>query len=198
MKSTNVTRVAHLVPPEERWRRQGHVGGVLWLTGLPASGKKSLAVALEQRLFDNGFDVYAFDSARLRMGLSRDLGFSREDQRENIRRAGELAAVMARAGLVVVTAFISPYVADREAARAAADNFHEVFLDVPVELCETRDAEGRYARARAGDLDDFTGVSAPYERTEAPEVSLGATDDLDAWVDTLAAYAEAHFRRPPS
>jgi len=128
------------------------------------------------------------------LGLSRDLGFSREDRRENIRRAGELAAVMARAGLVVITAFISPYAVDREAARTAAQNFHEVFLDVPLEICETRDAENRYARARAGELTDFTGISAPYERPAAPDVTLGADDGLDAWVDQLAAYAAEKFR----
>lgn len=196
MKSTNVTRVPHLVDPEERWRRQGHVGGVLWLTGLPAAGKKTLATALEARLFADGFEVYAFDSGHLRQGLSRDLGFGRDDRRENIRRAGELAAVMARAGLVVITAFISPYAADRAAARAAAENFHEIFLDVPVELCAARDAEGRYARAKAGELADFTGVTAPYERPEAPELRLdGAALDVDQCVAQLAAYVETHFRR---
>lgn len=197
MKSTNVTRVQHLVRPEERARRQGHVGGVLWLTGLPAAGKKTLAGALEARLFEAGFEVYAFDSAQLRQGLSRDLGFSREDRRENIRRAGELAAVMARSGLVVIAAFISPYAADRARAReAAGEGFHEIFLDAPLEVCEARDTQGRYAQARAGELADFTGVSAPYERPETPEIHLDmAALALEDATRQLEAYVERHFRR---
>ncbi|MBT6095919.1 MAG: adenylyl-sulfate kinase [Rhodospirillaceae bacterium] len=197
MKSTNITRVVHLVDEQERWRRQGHRGGVVWMTGLPASGKKSIAYELETRLFEAEFEAYAFDSARIRLGLSSNLGFDREDRRENIRRAGELAAIMARSGLVVIAAFISPYQRDREAARSAADNFHEVFLDVPPDVCEARDDQGRYARARTGELADFTGVSAPYERPTSPELVLdGAALSQTACVDQLVAYVERHFRFP--
>ncbi len=185
----------HLVDEHERWTRQGHRGGVLWLTGLPASGKKSMAYELESRLFAAGFEAYAFDSARIRLGLCSDLGFGREDRRENIRRAGELAGVMARSGLVVIAAFISPYERDRQAARAAAENFHEVYLDVPVEVCEARDDQGRYARARAGELANFTGVSAPYETPKAPELVLDAvTHSQSECVDQLVTYIERHFR----
>jgi adenylyl-sulfate kinase len=195
MKSTNVTRVSHLVGPADRWRKQGHRGGVLWFTGLPASGKKTLAYQLEARLFDAGFEVYAFDSARIRQGLNADLGFSREDRRENIRRAGEVAAVMARSGLVVITAFISPYAKDREAAKVAAENFHEIYLDVPLHVCEARDSQNRYARARAGALEDFTGVTAPYEIPAGAELTLdGVTLGADACLDQLQAYVETHFR----
>ena len=195
MKSTNVTRVSHLVSPDDRWRKQGHRGGVLWLTGLPASGKKTLAYQLEARLFAAGFEVYAFDSARIRKGLNADLGFSRENRRENIRRASEMAALMARSGLVVITAFISPYVQDRDAARAAAENFHEIYLDLPVEVCEARDTQNRYARARAGELDDFTGVTAPYEVPTRAELTLdGVRLSNDACLDQLEAYVETHFR----
>ncbi len=196
MKSTNVTRVAHLVPTSDRWRRQGHLGGVLWFTGLPASGKSTLVFGLEQRLFDAGFEVYAFDSARLRQGLNADLGFSRDDRRENIRRAGELAAVMARAGVVVITGFISPYARDRQAARGAAgENFHEIYLSAPMEVCEARDARGRYAAARAGELPDFTGIDAPYEIPETPEVTLDiSTQSATDCIDQLARYVETHFR----
>jgi len=196
MKSTNVTRVPHLVPVAKRWQRQGHRGGVLWFTGLPASGKSSLAYGLESRLFDAGYEVYAFDSARIRQGLNTDLGFSREDRRENIRRAGELAAVMARAGLVVITGFISPYAADRAHARAAAaENFHEIHLSAPLEVCEARDTRGRYAQARAGELADFTGIDAPYQVPEAPDLTLDtAGRSADDCLDELVAYTEAHFR----
>lgn len=195
MKSTNVTRVPHLVAEQERWQRQGHRGGVLWLTGLPASGKKAIAYELESRLFAAGFEAYAFDSARIRLGLCSNLGFGREDRRENIRRAGELAAVMARSGLLVIAAFISPYERDRAMARSAAENFHEIFLDVPLEVCEARDDQGRYARARTGELIDFTGVSAPYERPTSPELVLdGVSLSVTECVDQLAEYAERHFR----
>lgn len=196
MKSTNVTRVQHLVPQAERWRRQGHRGGVLWFTGLPASGKSTLVYGLEERLFDAGFEVFAFDSARLRRGLNADLGFSREDRRENIRRAGELAAVMSRAGLVVIVGFISPYATDRAAARTAAgENFHEIYLSAPAEVCAARDGRGRYAAARRGDLADFTGVSAPYEVPENPDLTLDtATRPADDCLDELATYVEARFR----
>lgn len=196
MKSTNVTRVRHLVPEAERWRRQGHRGGVLWFTGLPASGKSTLVYGLEERLFEAGHEVFAFDSAWLRRGLNADLGFSREDRRENIRRAGELAAVMSRAGLVVIVGFISPYAADRAAARAATgENFHEIYLSAPAEVCEARDGRGRYARARSGDLADFTGVSAPYEIPESPDLVLDtATRAAKDCLDDLAAYAEQRFR----
>jgi len=196
MKSTNVTRVAHLVPKEDRWRRQGHTGGVLWFTGLPASGKSTLVFGLEQRLFDAGYEVYAFDSATLRQGLTSDLGFSREDRRENIRRAGELAAVMARSGLIVITGFISPYAQDRAAARAAAgEHFHEIHLSAPLDVCETRDTRGRYAAARAGQLADFTGIDAPYEEPVSPEMTLDtATRSVEACLDELADYADNHYK----
>ena len=125
MKSTNVTRVSHLVSLQDRCLRQGHLGGVLWFTGLPASGKKTITFQLERRLFEAGYEVFAFDSTWQRKGLSSDLGFSREDRRENIRRAGELAATMARSGLIAISAFVSPYSRDRAVARATAgENFH--------------------------------------------------------------------------
>lgn len=196
MKSTNVTRVSHLVSTEDRWRRQGHRGGVLWFTGLPASGKKTIAYRLERHLFDAGYEVYAFDSAWQRRGLASDLGFSREDRRENIRRAGELAAVMARSGLVVIAAFISPYEKDRAVARAAAGgNFHEIYMDVPLDVCMARDTQERYVRARNGELADFTGVSAPYEVPNAPEVMLTAEQSVEACVEHLASYVDANFRK---
>lgn len=173
------------------------MGGVLWFTGLPASGKKTLAFQLERRLFNAGYEVYAFDSAWQRQGLTSDLGFSRDDRRENIRRAGELAAVMARSGLVVITAFISPYAQDRAAARqAAGDNFHEIYMDVPLEICVLRDTRDRYGRAERGEVEEFTGISAPYEAPLSPEVSLGSDLDVGSCVDRLAAYVDSRFRSP--
>ena len=195
MKSTNVTRIQHLVPERERWARQGHTGGVLWFTGLPASGKSTLVYGLEARLFQANFEAYAFDSARLRKGLTKDLGYSREGRRENIRRAGELAAVMARAGLVVITGFISPYAADRATARAASnEHFHEIYLDASPATCEARDSRRRYAAAREGRLKDFTGIDAPYEIPETPDLTLPtAVMPVAECLDLLAAFATSKF-----
>ncbi len=195
MKSPNVTRTQHLVPEQERWARQGHTGGVLWFTGLPASGKSTLAYQLEARLFQAGFETYAFDSARLRQGLNKDLDYSREGRRENIRRAAELAAVMARAGLVVITGFISPYAADRAAARAASnEHFHEIYLDASPATCEARDSRGRYAAARENRLKNFTGIDAPYEIPESPDLTLPtAVMPVAECLDLLAAFATSKF-----
>lgn len=198
MRSTNVTRVPHLVPEQDRWRRQGHVGGVLWFTGLPASGKSTMVFGLESRLFELGYEVFAFDSARLRRGLNADLGFSREDRRENIRRAGELAGVMARSGLVVITGFISPYASDRQMARrASGPHFHEVYLDAPLATCEARDTRGRYTAARTGRLNDFIGIDAPYEAPDNPDLVVNTADTgIEDCLDILTEYARAHFALP--
>ena len=196
MKSTNVTRIEHLVPQSERWARQGHTGGVLWFTGLPASGKSTLVYGLEARLFEAGFETYAFDSTRLRQGLNKDLGYSREDRRENIRRASELAAVMAHAGLVVITGFISPYAEDRAEARVTCGaHFHEVYLDASPAACEARDSRGRYAAARDGQLRGFTGIDAPYDIPESPDFTLPtASMPIADCLDQLTAFAISKFR----
>ena len=196
MKSTNVTRIEHLVPQSERWARQGHTGGVLWFTGLPASGKSTLVYGLEARLFKAGFETYAFDSTRLRQGLNKDLGYSREDRRENIRRASELAAVMARAGLVVITGFISPYAEDRAEARVTCGpHFHEIYLDASPAACEARDSRGRYAAARDGQIKGFTGIDAPYDIPESPDFALPtAIIPIADCLDQLTAFAISKFR----
>tara|TARA_E500000331_G_scaffold206313_1_gene197878 strand:+ start:317 stop:853 length:537 start_codon:yes stop_codon:yes gene_type:complete len=173
---------------------QGHRGGVMWLTGLPASGKKVLASVLATRLFKDGIEVYTLDSVKIRGSLSSDLGFSRNDRRENIRRAAELAAIMARSGLVVIAAFIAPYAEDRARARSVAENFHEIFLDMPLELCEARDKDDRYTRARKGYVSNFTGISAPYEVPDNPEVTLSLQEiDSGSACDILVEYVKKHF-----
>jgi bifunctional enzyme CysN/CysC len=197
-KSTNITPVAHGMSDEDRWRHQGHRGGVLWLTGLPGSGKSTLAFALEQRLFKAGYRAYVLDGDNIRHGLNADLGFSPVDRTENIRRVGEVAALFAGAGMIVITAFISPYRADRAAARKAAkQNFHEVFLGASLETCEKRDPKGLYAKARRGEIGEFTGVTAPYEAPEKPELMIdtGAMKAEDS-VALLEDYAEKHFKLP--
>lgn len=158
----------------ERAARNGHDGWIVWLTGLPASGKSTIAVELERELFARGRQVSILDGDNLRHGLCADLGFSEADRTENVRRAGEVAALIAGAGLIVIAAFISPYRAGRAAARAAAPGgrFLEVYVNAPIAVCEARDTKGLYAKARAGEVPDFTGISSPYEAPANPEIEL--------------------------
>ena len=159
----------------ERAKRNGHRGGVLWLTGLSGSGKSTIAAAVERALFDRGWSVARLDGDDLRLGLNGDLGFSATDRSENIRRAAEVAALLARAGMVVIAPLISPLQSDRARARAIVGrHFQEVFVSTSLEVCEGRDPKGLYAKARAGQIPEFTGVSAPYEPPEAPELSVDA------------------------
>ncbi len=163
------------IGPAERRALLPHEPAVLWFTGLPASGKTTIAEGVESELNRTyGALTYLLDGDRLRTGLNRDLGFSEEARRENIRRAGEVAALMCDAGLIVLAAFISPYAADRQAARAVvpAGRFIEVFVECPLEVCESRDPKGLYARARQGLLPQFTGIDAPYEPPGAAEITL--------------------------
>ncbi len=195
VRATNVQRVDHEITTADRARRNGHAGGVLWLTGLSGAGKSTIAVAVERRLFDKGYQVYVLDGDNLRHGLNADLGFVPEDRSENIRRIGEVAALMARAGFVVVTAFISPYRSDRGRAReAGGKSFHEIYVKADLEVCEARDPKGLFKKSRAGVIPDFTGVSAPYEAPETPELEIdtGAAD-VEYCVDQVAAYIEAKF-----
>ncbi len=178
VRATNITRVAHRVSADDRTGRHGHSGGVLWLTGLSGSGKSTLAVELEIALFDRGYQVYVLDGDNIRHGLNANLGFSPEDRSENIRRVGEVAALFARAGFIAISAFISPYQSDRERARAAAgEDFHEIYVNAGLETCERRDPKGLYKQARAGKIPDFTGISAPYEAPDHPDLVVD-TDSL--------------------
>ncbi len=195
IKSTNITRVEHRVPMEERWKANGHTGGILWMTGLSGSGKSTLAFSLEQYLFRLGYQVYVLDGDNIRHGLCADLGFSPEDRVENIRRVGQAAALFARAGVLVLTAFISPYRADRDRVRAlASDIFHEIHVDADLSTCEQRDPKGLYAKARRGEIADFTGVSAPYEPPVTPELHLDTTNhSVEESVAILAEYVSKKF-----
>ncbi len=159
---------------EQRALRNGHSGCVVWLTGLSGSGKSTIAIELERQLFNLGGQVYVLDGDNMRHGLGSDLGFSHEDRKENIRRAGEVAKLFADAGMICITAFISPYRSDRELARSIAPRgkFLEVYLNASLEVCEQRDPKGLYAKARAGEIKDFTGISAPYEPPPHPEINL--------------------------
>lgn len=194
-RSRHLTRVAHAVPTTERERQNGHLGGVLWLTGLSGSGKSTLAFALEATLFARGYQVYVLDGDNVRHGLNADLGFKHDDRTENIRRVGEVAALFADAGFVCISAFISPYRADREAARLAAKGrFHEVYLNADVRTCEERDPKGLYRKARAGKIADFTGVSAPYEAPSEPDLVVPTGEkDVAASLALAVCYVEASF-----
>jgi bifunctional enzyme CysN/CysC len=198
-KSSNLTEVAHRVTADSRWQRQGHRGGVLWFTGLSASGKTTLAFDLETRLFERGLQAYVLDGDNLRFGLSSDLGFSPRDRTEHIRRVGEVAALFADAGFIVISAFISPYREDRARARVAAgDSFHEIFLSASVDICEARDPKGLYAKARRGEITDFTGVDAPYEAPEKPELVIDTGGlSVEESLEKLSEYVDRVFTLPP-
>jgi bifunctional enzyme CysN/CysC len=172
-KSKNITRVEHRVATEDREIRNKHKGAVLWFTGLSGAGKSTLAIALEEALFQRGFQVYVLDGDNVRAGLTSDLGFSHEDRTENIRRVGEVAALFANAGVICISAFISPYREDREIARrAAGEKFYEIYIATDLATCEQRDPKGLYKKARAGEIADFTGISAPYEEPETPDIVI--------------------------
>jgi bifunctional enzyme CysN/CysC len=178
-KSHNIFWIPGKVTPEQRALRNGHRGRVLWLTGLSASGKSTIAAELERELFNLGQHVYVLDGDNMRHGLCSDLGFSPKDRKENIRRVGETAKLFAEAGHICITAFISPYRSDREMVRQILEpgKFVEVYVNAPLRVCEERDPKGLYAKARANQIKDFTGVSAPYEAPEHPELEL-PTDQL--------------------
>lgn len=170
----NVVWHDHAVTQAEREQLHGHRGAVLWFTGLSGSGKSTVAGALEAALHASGVSTYLLDGDNVRHGLCRDLGFSDDDRKENIRRVGETARLMVDAGLVVLTAFISPHRAERQMVRSLVGEgrFFEVFVDTPLEICETRDPKGLYKKARAGELKNFTGIDSVYETPEKPEIHL--------------------------
>lgn len=170
----DLTRVAHQVGRAERRQRYGHEGAVVWLTGLSGSGKSTLAMGLEAQLLARGYACYTLDGDNVRHGLNANLGFSPEDRTENIRRVGEVAALFADAGLICITAFISPYRQDRALARVAAgeERFHEVYIKADLTTCEARDPKGLYRKARKGELRGFTGIDAPYQAPHSPDLVI--------------------------
>ena len=176
IKSANIYWSEGNVLPRNRALRNGHHGAVLWFTGLSGSGKSTLARQIERELFNAGRQVYVLDGDNIRHGLNSNLGFSPQDREENIRRVSEVAALMADSGLIVLTAFISPYTQDRRRAREivlqGGHEFAEVYVEAPLEVCEARDVKGLYKKARAGEIAEFTGISAPYEAPQNPEITL--------------------------
>ncbi len=191
---SHVVPVAQAIDGTARALRNGHRGAVLWLTGLPAAGKSTIAMAAERRLFERGYQAYVLDGDNVRTGLCRDLGFSAADRRENVRRVGEVAALFADAGVIVLAAFISPHRADRaEARRASGEAFHEVYVKASPELCERRDPKGHYRKARAGELPEFTGVTGDYEEPLDPELVLDTAELTPGEAaEAVVAYVESH------
>lgn len=195
-RSSNITLVKQSVSADERAHRNTHRGGVLWFTGLSGAGKSTLAVGLEQELFKQGFHTALLDGDNVRHGLNANLGFSPEDRAENVRRVGEVAALFQQSGILVMASFISPYRSDRERARdAAADGFHEIYIKADVETCIERDPKGLYQRALAGEILDFTGISAPYEVPEQADLIVDTGKlTVEQSIALLVDYVNTHFK----
>jgi bifunctional enzyme CysN/CysC len=196
----NLHTVDHLLTAEARSIRNHHSGAVIWLTGLSGAGKSTLAMRVEHALFSRGVQTYVLDGDNVRRGLCADLDFSPEARHENIRRVGEVAALMADAGLVVITAFISPFRADRRKAHdAAGEAFHEIYIKADLAACEKRDPKGLYKKARAGQISEFTGISSPYEPPENPDLVVDTTTHgIDHCVELITAYILGHIGRSGS
>ncbi|HNR33643.1 MAG TPA: adenylyl-sulfate kinase [Candidatus Hydrogenedentes bacterium] len=178
MKSTHITWHHGAVTRADRERLNGHKGAVVWFTGLSGSGKSTIAHAVEEALFERGCRSYVLDGDNIRHGLNKNLGFSPEDRTENIRRIGEVANLFVQAGIIALTAFISPYRADRDAARkVAGSDFIEVYVKCGIDVCESRDTKGLYKKARAGEVKEFTGISAPYEEPLNPELVVDTSQE---------------------
>merc|ERR1711976_542722 len=210
-KSTNIAFHSG-VPREDKWNNVGHKGITLWMTGLSGSGKSTISVALEDALVTKqptSYFVYRLDGDNLRFGLNRDLGFSPEDRKENVRRVAEVSKLFAEAGAIVIAGLISPYAADRQFAREVHENaslpFMEVFVDVPLNVVEARDPKGLYKKAREGKIKGFTGIDAPYEQPEKPEVHCrtdqlsvtGSANKILAKLDDAGIHLHRTFRPMP-
>jgi adenylylsulfate kinase len=184
IKKNNITWFSGHVSREDREKSHGHKGAVVWFTGLSASGKSTVAHNLEKLLYNNGCSTYTFDGDNVRHGLCCDLGFAAQDRVENIRRIGEMVKLFVDAGIIAITAFISPFQRDRERIRSLLEDgrFLEIYVDCPIEECEKRDKKGIYARARAGEIQNFTGISSPYEKPENPDLVIRSDQE-----DSMAA-----------
>jgi len=191
--SSNIVWHKASVTREKREQLNGHKSFVLWFTGLSGAGKSTLAHRIEDLLFERGCRTYVFDGDNVRHGLCSDLGFSIEDRRENIRRIGEMSKLFVDAGVIALTAFISPFRQDRQMVRSLVgeEDFIEIYCDASVDVCEKRDTKGLYKKARLGEIPDFTGISSPYEPPENPEIVLhSGVDSLETCAQTVMRYLE--------
>ncbi len=192
VKATNITWHHADVTRADREKMNGHKAVVLWFTGLSGSGKSTLAHAVENALFDRGCRTYVLDGDNIRHGLNKNLGFSPEDREENIRRIGEVSKLFCDAGVIALTAFISPYRADRDKAREISpESFVEIYVQCALDVCEQRDPKGLYQKARAGLIPEFTGISAPYEEPLNAELVVDtAAETLDESTQKVLDYLE--------
>jgi adenylylsulfate kinase len=192
-KSTNITWHQGRISKQDRMALMKQKGVTVWLTGLSGSGKSTIAVELEHALLENGHQAYILDGDNIRHGLNKNLGFSPEDRTENIRRIGEVSKLFTHANIITITAFISPYRLDRDEARKlqGEGEFIEVYVKCPVEVCEERDTKGLYKKARAGEIKEFTGISAPYEEPENAELTLDTSKlSVEESTRAILAYLE--------
>ena len=191
----NIHKHRALITRSQRHEQAGHRSVILWFTGFSGSGKSTLAHAVEEILFKQGCRTFVFDGDNVRHGLCADLGFSKKDREENIRRIGEMSKLFIEAGVIALTAFISPFRADRDKVRSLVDkgDFIEIYCSAPLEACEQRDTKGLYAKARAGKIPDFTGISSPYEPPLNPELVIDTANlALDGCVDQVVSYLKEH------
>lgn len=189
--STNITWHDSEVTKAQRHERNGHKSVVIWFTGLSGSGKSTISVALEKALFEQNITSYRLDGDNIRHGLNQNLGFSPEDRKENIRRIGEVGKLMVDAGVVTMTAFISPYEEDRNTVRDILEEgeFIEVFTKCSLDECESRDPKGLYKKARSGEIKEFTGINAPYEEPSNPEIVIDTENEsVEESVEKIVAY----------
>ena len=196
MKSSNVIYHQATVTRQRRNKLNGHRSVVLWFTGLSGSGKSTLAHALEEKLFQKGCRTFVLDGDNVRHGLNSNLDFSESDRTENIRRISEVSKLMLESGLIVMTAFISPFNKDRNEARKliSNDDFIEIYCKASLEVCEARDVKGLYKRARAGEIKNYTGIDSPYEEPENPELTINTNDEtLDNSVSKILSFLEQNF-----
>jgi adenylylsulfate kinase len=196
MSKTNIVPHQHKISKADRQKNNGHGATIVWFTGLSGSGKSTLASYVEELLFKDAVQTYILDGDNVRSGLNSDLSFSPEDRGENIRRIGEVAKLFVDAGVVVLTAFVSPYENDREFVRGLVEEgeFIEVFVDCPLEVCEERDPKGLYRKARSGEISNFTGVSAPFEPPQNPELTVNtAEEELTSLGENVYTYIQSRI-----
>ncbi|OIJ11604.1 adenylyl-sulfate kinase [Anaerobacillus arseniciselenatis] len=189
--SENIVWHETTITKEERQEKKGHKSSILWFTGLSGSGKSTLANAVEKELHKRNVHTYVLDGDNVRHGLNKGLGFSEEDRKENIRRIGEVGKLFVDAGVITLTAFISPFRQDRDNVRAILEEgeFIEIFVDAPLATCESRDPKGLYEKARAGVIPNFTGISSPYEQPENPELTINTAElTIEQSVEKIVQY----------
>ncbi len=195
--SNNITFHHHKISKEDREKLKNQKAVLFWLTGLSGSGKSTIANRLEEKLFNLGKHTYILDGDNIRFGLNSDLGFSEKDREENIRRIGEVAKLFVDAGIIVITAFISPFQKDRERVRKLFPNgeFVEVFIDTPLEICKKRDPKGLYQKVERGEIRNFTGIDSPYEKPENSEIYIDTTKmDIETSTNFIIEYYVKKFQ----